>query len=65
MNWRHSFGPMSNINALDNHEVVHVACRSAKWAGKELPTDAEWGGILVHVGQKLSSDSFTINPPNV
>ena len=56
---------MSNINALDNHEVAHVAYRCAKWAGKELPTDAEWGGILVHVGQKFSLDSFTINRPNV
>jgi hypothetical protein len=65
VNWLHFFGPTSNINALDNHEVVHVAYRCAKWAGKELPTDAEWGGILAHVGQKFSLDSFTINRPNV
>ena len=24
-NWRHPYGPKSNINALDNHPVVHVA----------------------------------------
>ena len=44
--WRHPYGPKSNINVLDNHPVVHVVVRDAlayaKWAGKELPTEAEW-----------------------
>ena len=44
--WRHPYGPKSNINVLDDHPVVHV-CHSdalayARWVGKDLPTEAEW-----------------------
>src|SRR3954470_12572089 len=44
--WRHPYGPKSNINVFDNHPVVHVAYSDAlayaHWAGKDLPTEAEW-----------------------
>lgn len=45
-NWRHPYGPDSNIEGKENHPVVHIAYQDAlayaKWAGKQLPTEAQW-----------------------
>ncbi len=44
--WRKPYGSGSSIKGLDDHPVVHVAYRDAEayaaWAGKSLPTEAEW-----------------------
>jgi formylglycine-generating enzyme len=73
-NWKQPYGPGSSIERLDDHPVVQVAYRDAeayaKWAAKELPTEAEfefaarggldsaefaWGDELVPDGKHMAN----------
>ncbi len=70
-NWKHPLGPDSSIEGKEDYPVVQIswfdAVEYAKWAGKRLPTEAEWEfaayGGMKDVKYVWGNDEFSESSP--